>query len=99
LSIFLDTLDIAFLGLKQIQDISIKNENCIQSLLKDGNFKETTLSFKADDQILNLLNNISSFGEIIIEMKSSDVDIETYKLNQAQQRVVSIGLKRQFNLF
>jgi hypothetical protein len=80
----------AFLGLKQIQDISIKNENCIQSLLKDGNFKETTLSFKADDQILNLLNNINSFGEIIIEMQSSDVDIETYKQNQAQHWVFNI---------
>jgi hypothetical protein len=79
-----------FLGLKQIQDISMKNENCIESLLKDGNFKETRLSFKADDQILNLLNNINSFGEIIIKMQSSDVDIETYKQNQAQQRVFNI---------
>jgi hypothetical protein len=33
------------------------------------------------------------FGEIIIEMQSSDVDIETYKQNQAQQRIVSIPVR------
>ena len=46
--------------------------------------------FKADDQILNLLDNVNSFGKIIIERKSSDVDIEAYKLNQAQQRNLSM---------
>jgi hypothetical protein len=80
----------ALLGLKQIQGISMKNETYIQSLVEDDSFKETQLRFKADDQILNLLDNVNSFGKIIIERKSSDVDIETYKQNQAQQRVVSI---------
>ena len=82
-----------FLGLKQIQCVSMKNENYIQSLVEADNFKETKLCFKADDQILNLLSNINSFGKIIIEMKSNDVDIEAYKLNQAQQRVVNIPAK------
>jgi Fe2+ transport system protein B len=83
----------SFLGLKQIPGISMKNENYIQSLIEDDNFKQIKLSFKADDQILNLLNNVNSFGKINIERKSSDVDIEAYKLNQAQQRVVSIPMK------
>ena len=69
----------AFLDLKQIQRISMKNETCIQSLVEDGNFKETKLSFKVDDQICNLFNNVNSFGEINIETKSSDVNIEVYK--------------------
>jgi serine kinase of HPr protein (carbohydrate metabolism regulator) len=37
----------AFLGLKQIQGISMKNENYLQSLEEDGNLKQTKLSFKA----------------------------------------------------
>ena len=95
----------AFLGLRQIQGISMKADNYIQSLVEDCNFKETKLSFQADDQILNLLNNVNSFGKIIIERKSSDVDIEAYKQNQAQQRVVSIPVRsvhkdgsRDFNI-
>ena len=83
----------AFLGLRQIQGISMKADNYIQSLVEDCNFKETKLSFQADDQILNLLNNVNSFGKIIIERKSSDVDIEAYKQNQAQQSVVSIPVR------
>jgi len=83
----------AFLGLKQIQGISTKNENYIQSWVEDGNFQQIKLCFKADDQILNLLNNVTSLGNIIIETKSSDVDIEAYKQNQAQKRVVSIPLR------
>jgi hypothetical protein len=53
----------------------MKDENYIQSLVEDGNFKETKLSFKVNDQICNLFNNVNSFGKIIIERKSSDVDI------------------------
>jgi serine/threonine protein phosphatase PrpC len=68
----------AFLDLKQIQRISMKNETCIQSLVEDGNFKETKLSFKVDDQICNLFNNVNSFGEISIATKSSDVNIVTW---------------------
>jgi hypothetical protein len=83
----------AFLALNQIQGISMKNENYIQSLVGDGNFKETKLSFEADHQIFNLLNNVNSVGRIIIETKSSDVDIEAYKQNQAQQRVVIISVR------
>jgi hypothetical protein len=37
----------AFLGLKQIQSISMKNENCMQSLEEDGNLKQPKLSDKA----------------------------------------------------
>ena len=81
----------SFLGLKQIQGISMKTENYIQSLVEDGNLGQIKLSFKADDQILNLLNNVNSFGRIIID--SSDVDIGAYKQNQAQQRVVSIPVR------
>jgi hypothetical protein len=83
----------AFLGLKQIQGISMKNEKYIQSLMEDGNLKQIKLSFNANDQILNLLNNVNSFGKIFIERKSSEVDIEAYKQNQAQQRVVSIPVR------
>jgi hypothetical protein len=36
--------------------------------------------------------SLNSFGKIIIETKTSDVDIEAYKQHQAQQRVVSIPL-------
>jgi hypothetical protein len=82
----------AFLGLKQIQGVSMKNENYIQSLVEDSNLKQIKLSFKVDDQIVSLLNNVNSLGKIIIETKTSDVDIEAYKQNQAQQRVVSIPL-------
>jgi hypothetical protein len=81
----------AFLGLKQIQGISMKNENYMQSLEEDGNLKQTKLSFKADDQILKLLNSVISFGNIIIE--SGDIDIEAYKQNQAQQNVGSIPVR------
>ena len=71
----------------------MKNETYIQSLVEDDNFKETQLRFKADDQILSLLNNVNRFGKIIIETKSSEVDIVAYKQNQAQQRVVSIPVR------
>jgi len=40
----------------------MKNENYIQSLIVDDNLKQIKLSFKADDQILNLLNTVNSFG-------------------------------------
>ena len=83
----------AYLGLKQIQGISMKNAKYIHSLLEDGNLKQIKLSFKANDQILNLLNNVNSFGKIIIDRKSSEVDIEAHKQNQAQQRVVSIPVR------
>jgi hypothetical protein len=83
----------AFLGLKQIQGISMKKENYMQSLVENGNLKQIKLSFNANDQILNLLNNVNSFGKIFIERKSSEVDIEVYKQNQAQQRVVSIPVR------
>jgi hypothetical protein len=43
--------------------------------VEGDNFKETQLRFKADDQILSLLNNVNRFGKIIIETKSSEVDI------------------------
>jgi serine kinase of HPr protein (carbohydrate metabolism regulator) len=55
----------AFLALKQIQGISMKNENYIQSLVEDDNLKQTKLSFKADDQILNLLNIFPDTFDII----------------------------------
>jgi hypothetical protein len=55
-----------FLGLKQIQVILMKNENYIQSLVEDGNLKEIKLSFNANDQILNLLNNVNSVVKITI---------------------------------
>jgi hypothetical protein len=83
----------AFLGLKQIQGISMNNENYIQSLVEDGNFTETKLSFEADDQIFKLPNNVNSFGKIIIETKPSHVDIEAYQQNQAQQRVINIPVR------
>ena len=83
----------AFLGMKQIQSISMKNETYIQSLVQDGNLKQIELSFKVDDQILNLLNNVNSFGKIIIKRKSSEVDVEAYKENQSQQRVVRIPVR------
>ena len=83
----------AFIGLKQIQGISMKNENDIQTLVEDSNLKLIKLSFKAGRQIVNLINNLNSFGRIIIETKTSDVDIEAYKQNQAQQRVVSISVR------
>jgi serine kinase of HPr protein (carbohydrate metabolism regulator) len=38
----------AFLALNQIQGISMKNENYIQSLIVDDNLKQIKLSFKAD---------------------------------------------------
>ena len=73
--------------------------------MEDSNLKQFELSLKADDQIANLLNNVSSFGKISIERKSIDVDIEAYKQNQAQQRVVSIPVRsvhkdgsRDFNI-
>jgi hypothetical protein len=69
------------------------NENYIQSLVDDSNLKQIELSCKADDQLLNLLNNVNSFGKIIIETKSSGVDIEAYTQNQAQQRIVSIPVR------
>jgi hypothetical protein len=62
----------------------------LQSLVEDGNLKQIKLCFNANDQILILLNNVNSFGKIFIERKSREVDIEVYKQNQAQQRVVSI---------
>jgi hypothetical protein len=58
----------------------MKNENYIQSLVEDDNLKQTKLSFKADDQILKLLNSVNSFANIIIE--SGEVDIEAYKQSQ-----------------
>jgi hypothetical protein len=60
--------------------------------VEDSNLKQIKLSFKVDDQIVSLLNNVNSLGKIIIETKTSDVDIEACKQNQAQQRVVSIPL-------
>jgi hypothetical protein len=39
------------------------------------------------------VNNVDSFGKIIIERKSSEVDIEAHKKKQAQQRVVSIPVR------
>jgi hypothetical protein len=50
--------------------------------VEDSNLKQIKLSFKVDDQIVSLLNNVNSFGKIIIETKTSDVDIEAYKQNQ-----------------
>jgi hypothetical protein len=71
----------------------MKHENYIQPLVEDDNVQQIKLSFKANDQLLNLLNKVNSFGKIIIESKLSDVDIEAYAQNQAQQRVVNIPVR------
>ena len=71
----------------------MKHANYIQSLVEDGNFQQIKLSFKADDQILYLMNKVNSFGKIIIESKLSDADIAAYTQNQAQQRVVNIPVR------
>jgi hypothetical protein len=63
------------------------------TLLRYVNVQQIKLSFKANDQLLNLLNKVNSFGKIIIESKLSDVDIEAYAQNQAQQRVVNIPVR------
>jgi hypothetical protein len=68
----------------------MKNENYIQSLVEDDNLKQIKLSFKADDQILNLLNSVNSFANIIIE--SGEVDIEAYKQSQAQHNYIDTML-------
>ena len=76
---------------KECKDVIII-EDIIQDAKKSVSFddvRQTKLSFQADDQKLNLLNNVNRFGKIIIERKSS----EAYKQNQAQQRVVSIPVR------
>ena len=76
---------------KECKDVIII-EDIIQDVMMSVSFddvRQTKLSFQADDQVLNLLNNVNRFGNIIIERKSS----EAYKQNQAQQRVVSIPVK------
>ena len=69
---------------RELIEIEVKTNNEMQELL-------TTL--QADDQICNLFNNVNSFGKISIETKSSDVNIEAYKQDQAQQRIVSIPVR------
>ncbi|CAC5416841.1 unnamed protein product [Mytilus coruscus] len=81
-----------FLAMKKIEeDVYSKNE-FLQSLEEDKNFKQTSLSYKINNSIQNIMSDIirRSLGEVRTEVKSCNTVLIRKRPKQAQMMVPTV---------
>ncbi|CAG2214005.1 unnamed protein product [Mytilus edulis] len=79
-----------FLSMKKIEDDVYSKNKFIQSLEEDKIFTKTSLSYKINTSIQNIMSDIRSFGDVRIETKSCDIVITRKKAKQAQMMVPTV---------
>lgn len=91
----------AFLVLKQIEHDVEEKDKFIQRLANNNDFSIATLSWKISSGVKNIKDSIPTFGKIVVDSESSDLNIVCRKNKQAQIMVMApvlisldkIGLK------
>ncbi|XP_052065729.1 uncharacterized protein LOC127705450 isoform X1 [Mytilus californianus] len=79
-----------FLSMKQIEE-DVYSKNKFLQLLEEGrSFKQTSLSYKINNSIQNIMSDIKCFGEVRIEAKSCDIVLIRKKAKQAQMMVPTV---------
>ncbi|XP_052075696.1 uncharacterized protein LOC127713102 [Mytilus californianus] len=73
-----------FLALKHIQQGVTKNENFIETLLKEDNLNHVTLSFEIENTFETLTTALNKMGTIILNTRTSDITLTSRKEKQAQ---------------
>ncbi|CAC5416844.1 unnamed protein product [Mytilus coruscus] len=79
-----------FLSMKQIKEDVYSKNKFVQSLEEDKNFKQSSLSYKINTSMKNMMSHIISFGEVRIETKSCDIALIRKKAKQAQMMVPTV---------
>ncbi|CAC5425071.1 unnamed protein product [Mytilus coruscus] len=83
----------AFIALKQIEHDVDEKDKFIQTLVNSKDLNQAVLSWKISSDVKNVNTSISTFGEIVVESKSSDITIARRKNKQAQTMVSNPVLK------
>ncbi|XP_063396962.1 transcription intermediary factor 1-alpha-like [Mytilus trossulus] len=73
-----------FVAMKHIQQDVSKNEQFIESMLKEDKTNNVTLSFKKEKVFENLPTTLIKMGPIIVDTMSSDITLTRRKNKQAQ---------------
>ncbi|CAC5361603.1 unnamed protein product [Mytilus coruscus] len=74
----------AFLVLKQIEHDVEEKDKFIQTLMKNKDLNHATLSWKISSGVQNFQTSLATFGNIVVESKSSGIIIARRKDKQAQ---------------
>ncbi|CAC5373484.1 unnamed protein product [Mytilus coruscus] len=74
----------AFLVLKQIEHEVEEKDKFIQTLMKNKYLNHATLSWKISSGVQNFQTSLATFGNIVVESKSSGIIIVRRKEKQAQ---------------
>ncbi|CAC5374870.1 unnamed protein product [Mytilus coruscus] len=74
----------AFLVLKQIEHDIEEKDTFIQTLVKNEELNHATLSWKISSGVQNFQTSLATFGNIVVESKSSGITIARRKNKQAQ---------------
>ena len=73
-----------FLGSKSIEVEVEKQEKFVESLSEDGSLKQLNIKCSIDNNILDLVSTITTFGSVAIETGSQTAVLKTEKSKQAQ---------------
>ncbi|XP_052065728.1 uncharacterized protein LOC127705449 [Mytilus californianus] len=79
-----------FLSIKQIKEDVYSKYEFLQLLDEVKNVKQTSLSYKINASIKNIMSDIISFGEVRIEAKTCDIVLIRKKAKQAQMMVPTV---------
>ncbi|VDI12817.1 Hypothetical predicted protein [Mytilus galloprovincialis] len=78
-----------FLVLKHIEHDVEEKDKFIQRLMKNKDLNLTTLSWKISSGVQNFQTSLAKFGNIVVESKSSGINIARRKHKQAQTMVMA----------
>ncbi|XP_063397744.1 uncharacterized protein LOC134682071 [Mytilus trossulus] len=73
-----------FLAMKHIQQDVIKNEQFLESMLKEKNTNNVIISFETENTFETLPTALNKMGTIILDTRSSDVTLTSRKNKEAQ---------------
>ncbi|XP_052087362.1 transcription intermediary factor 1-beta-like [Mytilus californianus] len=79
----------AFLVLKRIEHDVEEKDKFIQTLMKNKHLNHATLSWKISSDLQNFQTSLATFGNIVVESKSSGITIARRKDKQAQIMVMA----------
>ena len=65
----------AFVGLKQIEAKTIKNERIVQSLIDDEKVCQRMLNCKIDPKLITLATDVKSFGKVTTSITPCDITV------------------------